>query len=152
MIKTIMDIRAKADTTAKADTDMVNNKTSATIYLTNTEMAIMVMVSNVVTVKMIQDLMDHGINSFSVNNSVKTMNHFFQLFRMNRFPKISTRFLNRISRPRVGVTSDNNVIGEFKSYYMLHMVKLGVSSRWSFQSNSAWGSIATMTIGNTHPS
>ena len=77
MIKTIMDIRAKADTmvkvdtTAKADTVMVNNKTSATIYLTNTEMAIMVMVSNVVTVKMIQDLMDHGINSFSVNNSVK---------------------------------------------------------------------------------
>ena len=69
MIKTIMDIRAKADTTA--DTVMVNNKTSATIYLTNTEMAIMVMVSNVVTVKMIQDLMDHGINSFSVNNSVK---------------------------------------------------------------------------------
>ena len=75
MIKTIMDIRAKADITvdipAKADTVMVNNKTSATIYLTNTEMAIMVMVSNVVTVKMIQDLMDHGINSFSVNNSVK---------------------------------------------------------------------------------
>ena len=77
MIKTIMDIRAKADTmvkadtTAKADTVMVNNKTSATIYLTNTEMATMVMVNNVVTVKMIQDLMDHGINSFSVNNSVK---------------------------------------------------------------------------------
>ena len=77
MIKAIMDIRAKADTTAKADTVMVNNKISVTIYLTNTEMAIMVMVSNVVTVKMIQDLMDHGINSFSVNNSVKTINHFF---------------------------------------------------------------------------
>ena len=77
MIKTIMDIRAKADTTAKADTVMVNNKTSATIYLTNTEMAIMVMVSNVVTVKMIQDLMDHGINSFSVNNSVKNEYFFF---------------------------------------------------------------------------
>ena len=78
MIKIIMDIRAKADTTATADTVMVNNKTSATIYLTNTEMAIMVMVSNVVTVKMIQDLMDHGINSFSVNNSVK--NEYFFLF------------------------------------------------------------------------
>ena len=77
MIKIIMDIRAKADTTAKADTVMVNNKTSATIYLTNTEMAIMVMVSNVVTVKMIQDLMDHGINSFSVNNSVKNGYFFF---------------------------------------------------------------------------
>ena len=110
MIKIIMDIRAKADTTATADTVMVNNKTSATIYLTNTEMAIMVMVSNVVTVKMIQDLMDHGINSFSVNNSVKN-EYFFYFFRMNRFPKISTRFLSRISRPRVGVTSDNNVIG-----------------------------------------
>ena len=106
MIKVIMDIRAKADTTAKVDMVMVNNKTSATIYLTNTEMAIMVMVSNVVTVKMIQDLMDHGINSFSVKNG-----YFFSFFRMNRFPKISTRFLSRISRPRVGVTSDNNVIG-----------------------------------------
>ena len=83
MIKTIMDIRAKADTmvkadtTAKADTVMVNNKTNGTICLTNTEMAIMVMVSNVVTVKMIQDLMDHGINSFSVNNSVKQLIIFF---------------------------------------------------------------------------
>ena len=83
MIKTIMDIRAKADTmvkadtTAKADTVMVNNKTNATIYPTNTEMVIMVMVSNVVTVKMIQDLMDHGINSFSVNNSVKQLIIFF---------------------------------------------------------------------------
>ena len=115
MIKIIMDIRAKADTTAKADTVMVNNKTSVTIYLTNTEMAIMVMVSNVVTVKMIQDLMDHGINSFSVNNSVKN-EYSFSFFRMNRFPKISTRFLSRISRPRVGVTSDNNVIGEFHVY------------------------------------
>ena len=115
MIKIIMDIRAKAGTTAKVDTVMVNNKTSATIYLTNTEMAIMVMVSNVVTVKMIQDLMDHGINSFSVNNSVKKC-FFFYIFRMNRFPKISTRFLSRISRPRVGVTSDNNVIGEFNVY------------------------------------
>ena len=83
MIKTIMDIRAKADTmvkaatTAKADTVMVNNKTNGIIYLTNTEMVIMVMVSNVVTVKMIQDLMDHGINSFSVNNSVKNRYFFF---------------------------------------------------------------------------
>ena len=67
----IMDIRAKADTTAKADMVMANNKTSATIYLTNTEMEIMVMVSNVVMVKMIHDLMDPGTNSFSVNNSVK---------------------------------------------------------------------------------
>ena len=75
----IMDIRAKADTTAKADMVMANNKTSATIYLTNTEMEIMVMVSNVVMVKMIHDLMDPGTNSFSVNNSVKNRS-FFMFF------------------------------------------------------------------------
>ena len=119
MIKTVTDTRAMADITVKADStvradikakDMVIN---AKIYPTNMEMVIMVTVNNVVMVKMIQDLMDHGINS--VNNSVKKIFSYFLLFRMNRFPKISTRFLNRISRPRVGVTSDNNVIGEFKS-------------------------------------
>ena len=31
-------------------------------------------------------------------------------------------------------------------------IKWGASSRWSFDPNSAWGSIGTMTIGKTHSS
>ena len=109
MTKTTM-VMVLADTMTKVAKVMGTNRISATIYPTNMETEIMVMVSNVVMVKTIQDLMDLGINS-SVNSSIKKI-LFFLLFRMNRFPKISTRFLNRISRPRVGVTSDNNVIGE----------------------------------------
>ena len=109
MTKTAMAM-VLVDTMTKVAKVMGTSRISATIYLTNMETEIMVMVSNVVMVKTIQDLMDLGINS-SVNSSIKKI-LFFLLFRMNRFPKISTRFLNRISRPRVGVTSDNNVIGE----------------------------------------
>ena len=75
MIKTVTDIRAmvgimaKADTTVRADIKAKDMVISAKIYLTNMEMVIMVTVNNVVMAKMIQDLMDHGINS--VNNSVK---------------------------------------------------------------------------------
>ena len=81
MIKTVTDTRAMADTTVKAGTTVKADTTvradikakdmaiSAKIYPTNMEMVIMVTVNNVVMAKMIQDLMDHGINS--VNNSVK---------------------------------------------------------------------------------
>ena len=34
----------------------------------------------------------------------------------------------------------------------LRLVKWGASFRWSFDPNSAWSSIETMTIGKTHPS
>ena len=75
MAKTVTGIRAMADITVKADTTTKDMAISARIYPTNTEMVIMVMVNNVVTVKTIQDLMDHGINS--VNNSVKKYFHIF---------------------------------------------------------------------------
>ena len=81
MIKTVTDIRAMADITVrvditvKADIKAKDMVISAKIYLTNMEMVIMVTVNNVVMVKTIQDLMDHGINS--VNNSVKKSYHIF---------------------------------------------------------------------------
>ena len=74
-IRTMVDIMAKADTTVRADIKAKDMAISAKIYPTNMEMVIMVTVNNVVMVKTIQDLMDHGINS--VNNSVK---NFFIVF------------------------------------------------------------------------
>ena len=38
-----------------------------------------------------------------------------------------------------------------KMVYIHTVSKVGVSSRWSFRPNSAWGSIETMTMEKTHP-
>ena len=75
MTKTAMAM-VLADTMTKVAKVMGTSRISATIYLTNMETEIMVMVSNVVMVKTIQDLTDLGINS-SVNNSIKKILFFF---------------------------------------------------------------------------
>ena len=75
MTKTAMAM-VLADTMTKVAKVMGTSRISATICPTNMETEIMVMVSNVVMVKTIQDLMDLGINS-SVNNSMKKILLFF---------------------------------------------------------------------------